>query len=347
MTDTSMTAVRLHAPGSLQVDTVPMPRPGPGEVQIQVVHTGICGTDLHLYDGWQMGSMVTFPPMPAIIGHEVSGIVSELGPGVSRLKLGNRITVQPQVYCGDCIHCQRNNPNLCTNKIKFKQGGSWADWLVVNERAVYLIPEHLSFELAAMSEPLGCALRAVERSELCPGDNVFVAGGGTIGLMLIALARRLGANLILASEPHASRRSLALAVGADVVIDPAAENPAEVVLQATNGVGADISLEAAGMAASTSDCLASARAGGRVMLVGLSEPSQLLSLNQLDIVFRELDILGSILQANNMESVLRLLPGLGLEAIITHHLPLSAAESGIQLCKSGEATKILFDVSQP
>tara|TARA_Y100000590_G_scaffold401217_1_gene485929 strand:- start:332 stop:988 length:657 start_codon:yes stop_codon:yes gene_type:complete len=218
---------------------------------------------------------------------------------------------------------------------------------VVNERAVYVIPDHLSFDLAAMSEPLGCALRAVERSRLCPGDNVFVAGGGTIGLMLIALARRLGANLIFASEPHESRRALALAVGADIVIDPAAEPPADVVIQATNGIGADVSLEAAGMATSTSDCLASARAGGRVMLVGLSEPSQMLSVNQLDVVFRELDISGSILQANNMESVLRLLPSLGLEAIITHHLPLSDAEPGIQLCKSGEATKVLFDVSQP
>ena len=114
----TMQAVRLHGLEDLQVDTVPIPCPDANEVRLRIAFAGICGTDLHLFDGWHIGDQVTLPPMPAIIGHELSAVIESVGPDVSRWKIGDRVTVQPQVYCGDCTMCQRGNPNLCLNITK-------------------------------------------------------------------------------------------------------------------------------------------------------------------------------------------------------------------------------------
>ena len=339
----TMKGVRIHAPGDLRLDRVVVPELGPNDVKIAVAHTGICGTDLHIYDGWQMGPMVTLQNYPALIGHELAGTVTAVGDQVSTRRVGERVTVQPQVYCGVCVMCERGNGNFCRNKIRFAHGGSWADFLVVHEKQAYLVPDAVSTELASLAEPLGCAMRAVERASMSPGDTVLVAGAGTIGLMLVALAKRLGASLVACSEPVPARRQLALRVGADLVFNPINEDLASLIESATAGIGFDVTFEASGAIAAAETCIEGVRDGGTVMQIAISHPDARLKMRPLDICLREIDYRGSVLMQSNMESVLRLLPQLGLEPMITHVLPLAAAPEAILMCKRGEATKVLFD----
>lgn len=339
-----MQAVRLHGREDLRVDEVPIPTTDANEVQLRIAFAGICGTDLHLYDGWEMSGAVTLPPMPAVIGHELSALVEEVGPGVTRWKAGDRVTVQPQVYCGDCTMCQRGNPNMCLNKIKIAKGGAWAEYMVLNERTLHSVPDEVPLNLAAMTEPLGCAMRAVELAELQPGDNAFVAGGGTIGLLLSRLARSRGANKIILSEPQARRRSLAAAMGVTRTIDPVNEDLEAIVAAETGGIGVDISFEAVGLAATSMACISVIRPGGTAVLMGVPKPGTKLEINPWDIVTAEKNIKTSWLLVENMESCLRLMPSLGLEKIVTHTIPLTKAVEGIRMCKAGEALKVLFEI---
>ena len=338
-----MKGVRIHAPGDLRLDRVAVPELGPLDVQIAVAHTGVCGTDLHIYDGWQMGPMVTLQNYPALIGHELAGTVTAVGEAVTTRRVGERVTVQPQIYCGVCLMCERGNGNMCRNKIRFEHGGSWADYLVVNEKQAYRVPDAVSTELASLSEPLGCAMRGVERARMAPGDTALVTGGGTIGLMLVALAKRLGASLVACSEPVPARRVLAQRVGADLVFDPGSEEIAGLVDSATGGTGFDVCFEASGAIPAAEACIAAVRDGGTVIQIAISHPDVHLEIRPLDVCLREIDIRGTVLMQSNMESVLRLLPQLGLEPMITHVLPLSEAPEAILMCKRGEATKVLFD----
>ena len=340
----TMQAVRLHGLEDLRVDDVPIAYPDANEVRLRVAFAGICGTDLHLFDGWDLGGQVTLPPMPAIIGHELSAVIESIGSAVSRWKIGDRVTVQPQVYCGDCTMCQRGNPNLCVNKTKVTKGGAWAEFMVVNERTLFAVPDEVPLKLAAMTEPLGCALRAVEIAEIKPGDNVFIAGGGTIGLLLARLARTRGAHKVIMSEPKERRRQLAASMGVTKSLDPMTQDLKAVIVQETNGIGVDISFDAVGLAITSIFCIEAIRPGGTAVLMGVPKPGTKIELYPWDLVGGEKTIETSWLLVANMESCLRLMPDLGLENIATHTIPLKDAVKGIQMCKAGEALKVLFEI---
>ena len=339
-----MQAVRLHGKEDLRVEQVAIPTADEGEVRLRVAYAGICGTDLHLFDGWELEGAVTLPPMPAIIGHELSGVVDSVGAGVTRWNVGDRVTVQPQVYCGDCTFCQRGNPNLCSQKKKITKGGAWAEYMVVHERTLFRVPDEVSLQIAAMTEPMGCALRAVEMAELQPGDNVFVAGGGTIGLILAHLARARGANQIILSEPQPFRRALATELGVTRAVDPMNEDLAAIITEETDGIGTDVAFEAVGLAVTSQACIKAIRPGGTAVLMGVPKPGTTLEISPWDIVSQERLIKSSWLLVDNMESCLRLMPHLQLDKIATHTIPLAEANDGIRLCKAGEAVKVLFEL---
>lgn len=342
---TQMRAALLYGPGDIRVENRPVPRPGPDEVQIQVAFTGVCGTDLHHYDGWDFGDVISKPVPPAILGHEFSGVVSELGDSVTNFKLGDRVSAQPQVYCGDCAFCQRGSPNMCQSKVRFMRGGSWAEFIVVNQRSVFEIPKAVSMKLAALTEPLGCSLRAVERSEVEPGDNVFIAGGGSIGLMIARLCRQMGAAKILVSEPQEARRRLAEQLGADRGIDPRTQNVKEIISTETDGVGPDICFEAAGLPATARDCVDIVRRGGMVALMGVANPEAVLQLSQFDFFAKELTVKGSFLLVNTFPRCLDLMGSLGLDPLITHTFLLEEAQAAVETAKSGEGMKVMLKAS--
>ena len=311
---------------------------------MRVAYTGVCGTDLHHYDGWDFGDILTKPVPPAILGHEFSGTISAVGEGVGGFRPGDRVTAQPQVYCGACEFCQRGSPNMCTRKLRFEKGGSWAEYIVVSSRSAFKIPDGVSMKLAALSEPLGCSLRAVERAQLSPGDSVFIAGGGSVGLMLARLCRSRGAGKIFVSEPMPTRRALAQKMGADFGLDPSAQDVASVVLEETAGMGPDVCFEAAGLPVTARQCIDLVRRGGTVVVMGVADPSARLELRQFDLFAKELTIKGTFLLVNTFERCLQLLPDLGLDPIVTHVFPLEEAPRAVETAKSGQGTKVLLRV---
>ncbi len=339
-----MTAALLYGPGDIRVEERPVPAPSRDEVQIKISYTGICGTDLHHYEGWDFGDVLSKPVPPAILGHEFSGLITEVGDSVNALKVGDRVSAQPQVYCGDCEFCQRGSPNMCTNKTHFTKGGSWAEYIVVNQRSVFLIPADVPLKLAALAEPLGCSFRAVERSEIKPGDNVFVAGGGSIGLMIARLSRQMGASKIFVSEPRESRRILAEQMGADRGIDPLNEDVVAILEHETGNIGPDICFEAAGLPQTARQCVDLVRRGGTVVFMGVANPEVSLELSQFDFFAKELTVKGSFLLVNTFPTCLKMMIDLGLDPIITHSFPLEEASKAVETARSGEGTKVMLAV---
>ena len=340
---TQMRAALLYGPGDIRVEDRPVPMPGDDEVQIQVTFTGVCGTDIHHFDGWNFGDVISMPVPPAILGHEFSGVISAVGDTVTGFKLGDRVSAQPQVYCGDCDFCQRDSPNMCRNKIRFEHGGSWAEFIVVNKRSVFAIPAPVSMKLAALTEPLGCSLRAVERSGVNPGDNVFIAGGGSIGLMIARLCRQKGAAKIFVSEPRESRRSLAEQLGADRGLDPKTEDIRDIVYAETDGVGPDVCFEAVGIPETARECVDLVRRGGTVALMGVANPKVSVEFSQFDFFAKELTVMGSFLLVNTFPRCLDLMASLGLDPLITHTFPLEEAKKAVETAKSGEGTKVMLE----
>jgi len=200
-------------------------------------------------------------------------------------------------------------------------------------------------KLAALTEPLGCSLRAVERSEVEPGDNVFIAGGGSIGLMIARLCRQMGAAKIFVSEPQEARRRLAEQLGADRGIDPRTQDVKEIISTETEGVGPDICFEAAGLPETARDCVDIVRRGGMVALMGVANPDVRLELSQFDFFAKELTIKGSFLLVNTFPRCLDLMGSLGLDPLITHTFPLEEAQAAVETAKSGEGTKVMLKAS--
>ena len=343
MTETTqMRAALLYGVGDIRVEDRPVPTPGPEEVQVAVKYTGVCGTDLHHFDGWDFGDVISRPSPPSILGHEFAGIISAIGESVTGFEVGDRVSAQPQVYCGNCDLCRRGSPNMCLNKIKLDRGGSWAEFIVVNQRSLFKVPDQVSLKLAALSEPLGCSLRAVDRSEVEPGDNIFIAGGGSIGLMIARLCRQMGAAKIFVSEPQEARRRLAEQLGADRGLDPFADDIREILYAETGGVGPDICFEAAGIPQTARQCVDLVRRGGTVAMMGVANPGVSLELNQFDFFAKELTVKGSFLLVNTFPRCLDLMAGLGLDPLITHTFPLEEAEKAVLTAKSGEGTKVML-----
>ena len=194
----------------------------PNEVKIQNQAAGICGTDIHIYHG-EKGSAEVSPPV--VLGHEYSGIVTEIGSAVSTVQIGDRVTVDPNMYCGHCRYCRLGKKQNCDHltAIGVNINGGFAEYSVVPEKQVYRLNPEVSFQVGAMAEPLACCLHGIEITKIMPGDTVCIIGGGTIGLMMVQLAKLCGASLVVLSEPVERRRQIGSSLGADFSFDPQKE----------------------------------------------------------------------------------------------------------------------------
>ncbi len=286
-----MKAVAFVAPGRMELRELPDPTPGPGEIVVKVSHCGICGSDLHEYAS-QAPSLRAAGFFQPIMGHEFTGTLTALGAGVESLATGDSVAVHPGGACGGCYYCRAGQSNLCGDQLGtgYRRPGGYAEYAVVRADQAYRLPDASWLERAALTEPLGVALRAVNRGGVAAGETVFVAGGGPIGLLSLLAARRRGAGLVIVSEPAAIRRDLGLRLGADHAVDPA--QPAAVqVRDITQGLGCDVAIEAVGIAATMDDCLAATRRGGRIVVAGVFE--QPYQVNLLTLLVQEQSIIGT------------------------------------------------------
>jgi threonine dehydrogenase-like Zn-dependent dehydrogenase len=288
-----MKAMRLEATGLLFTREVDKPKPGPEELLVRVEACGVCGTDRHLFKG-------EFPCTPPVtLGHEFSGIVEEIGSGVSGFSIGDRITGDPNIACGRCSHCVNGRVNLCRNlrAIGIHRDGGFAEYVAVPHKQAFLLPANLDPMHGAFCEPLACCLHGIDLAEIKAGSSVVVLGGGVIGLLTVQLARLAGATRVILVTRQASRRSLAEDLGATASIDPGAGDLIEQIAGEGGLVpgGVDVVLECAGVGETVVQATKLVRPGGTAVILGVMPQGETVAVEPFDLLFREVKLVTSFL----------------------------------------------------
>lgn len=329
-----MLAANWRALDDLRVEEVPRPAPGPGQVLVRVAACGLCATDLHVLDG----SIPLYRP-PRILGHETAGIVAELGPGVRALQVGDPVALDTTVSCGVCTHCREGRTFHCGDRTSYI--GGWAEYVLVPEQIAYRLPAGLPVHLGALAEPLSCVVHAVKTAQLQAGDTVAIVGAGAVGLLLLQLARRSGASRVLVSEPDPDRRALARRLGADLAVDPTAEDLRAKALDLSGGLGVDVAFEAVGSARTVADAVSLPRRGGTVVVVGVAPGDATLSLRLYDLWERELAIKQAFIRnLGDFRRAVELLAVLDVEPLVTHRFPLGAIHAALEAARSRRGIKV-------
>lgn len=286
-----MKALVYEGPRQLNIRDVPVPEVGPDEVLIKVAYSGICGSELSGYLGQ---NSLRKPPL--VMGHEFSGEIVELGSQVGRLKAGlaagQRVTANPLIYCGSCRACLAGRHNLCRQRqlLGAHRPGSYAEMIKVPAQQVYPVPDHLSLEHAVLTEPVGCAVRAVKLADVTALDTLLITGLGPIGLLVLQVARTFGVTKIVATDTDPHRRAIGEQFGVRV-LNPLAENVVEVVRAETDGLGADAAIDAVGLTITRQQCIEAVRPGGSLILVGLHDEESQIQSNL--VIRKEVKLLGS------------------------------------------------------
>ncbi len=286
-----MRAAVFYKPGDIRVEDHDFPKLREDEVMIKVMAAGVCGTDLHIYDGAK-GASECFPPV--VLGHEFAGIVTEVGSAVTNVKVGDHVTADPSIMCGKCYACQTGKPHFCENysATGVTYDGGFEQYCKVFEKQIFKLKSSVTFEEGAMCEPLGCCLHGIDRAEIQTGDTVIVIGGGTIGLLMVQLAKLAGAATVIVSEPVESKRQTALAIGADYAFDPM-EKSAWDVLEENGLREINVSIECVGRENTMLDAMRFVSNGGHVLLFGLTAPDCEIPFRPYDVFQKELTITAS------------------------------------------------------
>ena len=283
-----------RGPGSLRLRDVAEPMCGPGQVKIQIKSAGICGSDLHIArDEFPVPSRP-----PVTLGHEIAGIVEEVGSGVRRARVGDRVTVFPSVSvtCGYCRFCRTGYYALCDQRIGsgVSVDGGFARFCVVRDDQVFLLPDSIEVGLGALTEPLACSVQAVsDLAHVEPGDLVVISGPGPVGLLTLQLAKAQGAKVIVAGVARDEHRlAAARQMGADLTVNVEEDNLTEVARSLSGGYGADFAFECAGDARSLTECIDSLRKLGTCVMLGIVGAET--PINPDTIVYKQLTVRGSI-----------------------------------------------------
>lgn len=267
-----MQAAVLAELRKVELIEMPTPKPGRGEVLLEVEAVGICGSDLHYWRHGRIADQVVTFPMR--LGHEPAGRVAGLGPGVKELKEGQRVAVEPGVHCGTCRECQMGRVNLCPNVIFLGTppvDGAFQRYLRMPASALVPLPSKVDAALGATAEPLGVALHSFDLVNLRAGECVAVIGAGSVGLCVVALAQQLGARVVVVSEPRPFRRKVAKRLGAEKTVSANPDAFVEAAHAATEGHGVDVVFECSGAPEALNTALVTGARGGRVAMIGIPE----------------------------------------------------------------------------
>lgn len=314
-----MQAAIFDAPRALRLAEVARPSPAPGEALVRVGAAGLCAGDLYIYLGRN-----PYVVYPRIGGHEIAGVVEQLGEGTHGPALGSRVVVEPFVGCGRCYPCRVGKANCCANLsiIGVHREGGFADAVVAPVDRLHPIPDVLSLRDASFAEPLAIGVQACRRAEVTQADTVLVLGAGPIGLALVEVARAHGAT-VFATDIAPARLRTAAWLGATPL---PADDLAARVLDATGGEGMPVVIEATGVPAVMAQALDLVAAGGRVVIVGLAPRGDGLTLPALDVTRKEATILGSRASVDCFPEALRLLAGGAIRyTSVATALPLAQA----------------------
>ena len=342
-----MKALLLSEYNQLDVADLPAPVPGADEILVRVAACGICGSDVHGYDGT---SGRRIPPI--VMGHEAAGVVAAAGSGVSKFKTGDRVTFDSTVYCGQCEFCLQGDVNLCNNRQvigvscgDYRRAGAFAEYVVVPQRITYHLPAALEFQEAAMLEAVSVALHAVRVSEMKGGETALVIGAGMIGLLTLQAAKAAGASQVLIADIDRSRLERAEKLGADATLLLSGNELVQEILRRTGGKGVDLVLEAVGRDETISASIASVRKGGTVTLIGNISPQVKIPLQV--VVSRQIRLQGSCASSGEYPEAMELLANgkIKVKSLITAIAPLSDGPQWFARLHAGEPNlmKVVLD----
>lgn len=281
-----MRSAVFYGKHDLRVEEHEVPAVGPHDVLIQVKACGVCGTDVHIYEGDKGAAEVT---PPTILGHEFAGIISEVGSQVKNYKPGDRVCIDPNCYCGACDPCRNGVAHYCENMIGYGTtvDGGFAEYCSVDERQVYLLGENTTFEQGAMAEPVACCLHGIDMCEIQPGHQVVVIGGGMIGLLMLQLAKLAGAAKVALLEPVENKREVGKKLGADICIDPMREDVKSRLAECgMNWV--NVVIECVGRPSTIEQAIDIAGNKAVVMMFGLTKPDEQIAVKPFQIFQKEL-----------------------------------------------------------
>ena len=289
----------------VRIEERPRPVPEPDEVLIRVKACGVCGTDVHIFEGDEGAAEVT---PPTILGHEFAGVVEETGALVTSCGVGERVCVDPNCLCGFCTPCREGVGHYCENMIGYGTtvNGGFAECCAVKERQVYRLGDHTSFEQGAMAEPVACCLHGIDLCGIRPGHQVAVIGGGMIGLLMLQLARLSGAAKTALLEPVEEKRRVGAALGADVCVDPLHED-ARAALSAAGMGHLDTVIECVGKPATIEQAIDLAGYKAVVMMFGLTAPQETAAIRPFEIFKKELELKASYINPYTQTRALRLI----------------------------------------
>ncbi|HPJ02873.1 MAG TPA: zinc-dependent alcohol dehydrogenase family protein [Candidatus Limiplasma sp.] len=292
-----MKAAVFYGKGDIRVEAdYPTPEIRPNEVLIQVKACGVCGTDLHIFAGAE-GATDCNPPV--ILGHEFSGVVTKVGQSVTRVKVGQHVTVNPNVSCESCEQCRRGNPHFCDEMaatgVNFD--GGFAQYCKVLEKQVFVVPDFVSFEEAALCEPVSCCLHGIDLCNIKCGDTVMIVGGGTIGMIMLQLAQLNGAVRTVLLETNENRFALAKELGADLALNPLKDDVAARLAE-SGFHDIQVVIECAGRLDAIESAIRYAGKAATVMIFSLTDPKGSISYYPFEAFKKELTLKTSFVNPN-------------------------------------------------
>jgi threonine 3-dehydrogenase len=335
--------VKAKAEPGLWMQDVPMPEPGDGDVLIRVHKTSICGTDQHIrnWDAWAQATI----PVPMVVGHEFTGEIAAVGTGVRGLEVGQRVAGEGHVTCGHCRNCKGGRREFCHNHtgVGVTRPGAFADYVVIPAQNVFVVPDHIGADVAAVLDPLGNATHTALRFDVV-GEDVLITGAGPIGVMAAAIVRHIGARHVVVTDVNPYRLAMAADHGANRVVDVRTESLETVMAELGMTEGFDVGLEMSGAETAFNQMLESLNHGGRVAVLGIPTGPMTLDVNAL--IFKGIEIQGiygrRIFETwYKMAAMLQ--SGLDVTGIVTHRLPAERYDEAFDIVARGECGKIVLD----
>ena len=325
-----------------EVREMELGEPGPHEVLVENKSCGICGTDVHIYHG-EKGSAEVHPPV--VLGHEFSGIVAKVGSAVTDVKVGDHVTLDPNIYCGKCMPCRMGKKQNCENlfALGVNVNGGFAQYALCPDTQCFKVREDMDFDVAAMAEPLACVIHGIDQAGIRPGQTVLVVGGGTIGLLMVQMAKLSGASQVILSEPIELRRKIGTEVGADATIHPLEEDVPERIREITGRDGVDVVIECVGKPFAAEQAFAAAGFGATVLLFSVPAVDATVALPLFDVYKKELHVVGSIINPDTHQRAVNLLNAgcLEIKKLITHVYDLEHLEDAILMQMNSESIKVV------
>lgn len=328
-----MKAAIITGINQISVETVADPKCGDRDVIIEVGAVGICGTDLHILEG------EFAPTLPIIPGHEFGGTIVEIGKGVTEYKVGDKVSADPSLHCGECFFCKRARGNLCLNwsAIGVSVAGGAAEYVAAPVKNLYLLPKEIEVKNSGLIEPLSCAVRGFDVLPRIPGSHYLIYGSGTMGLMMMELARRSGAATVSMVDINKDRLETAKKLGITRVATSADEFETE--------YGWDVVIDCTGVAQAIQDAIGRTMPGGTFLQFGVANKKSKVEINPFWIYNKEITIAGSMAVLHSFERAGDLLANgvLNADLMISHRFPLDDYAKAIEMFKSGIGRKMIIE----